>query len=198
VGKANGSRECASDSRAHHSARRRSFQKWWARRKGAFAHPTTEDIVSKMAATALRAPFCITYRSSRRCVIGYAPIAPAVLVLIVSLQDANKIGHAGSIAVFRRNRNPGIGRGLAALPKSEQEIGDFFHGVLSATDCGSANQLLERQRAARSGEGRRARRRRSCPATAGSRPVPLLCLPHSEVALGIWLTPLHAGMKRPY
>jgi hypothetical protein len=108
-------------------------------------------------------------RFSRRCVIGYAAIAPAVLVLIVRLQDANKIGHAGSIAVFGRNRNPRIRRGLAPLPNPEQQIGDVFHGVLSATNRGSGNQLLQRQRAARSGEGRRALRRRPCPATAGSR-----------------------------
>jgi hypothetical protein len=52
--------------------------------------------------------------------------------LIVRLQDADKIGHAGSIPVFGRNRNLSIGRGLAPLPNPEQEIGDFFHGVLSS------------------------------------------------------------------
>ena len=57
-------------------------------------------------------------------------LAPAVPVLIVGLQDADKIGHAGSIPVFGHNRNLSIGRGLARLPNPEQEIGDLFHGVL--------------------------------------------------------------------
>src|SRR4051812_19884808 len=156
---------------------RTSSRCWWARRR-------TRSRPAALPTLRLRMP---QNRFSRRCVIGYAAIAPAVLVLIARLQDANKIGHAGSIAVFGRNRHPSIRRGLAALPNPEQQIGDVFHGVLSATDCGSGHELLERQRAARSGEGRRALRRRSCPATAGSRPVPLLCLPHSQVAPGIWL-----------
>jgi hypothetical protein len=66
-------------------------------------------------------------------------LTPAVPVLIVHLQDANKIGHAGSIPVFDHNRNLSIGRGLARLPNPEQEIGDVFHGVPSATNCGSGH-----------------------------------------------------------
>jgi hypothetical protein len=58
--------------------------------------------------------------------------------LIVRLQDANKIGHAGSIPVFGHNRNLSIGRGLAPLPNPE-EIGDVFHGIPSATNCGSGH-----------------------------------------------------------
>jgi hypothetical protein len=46
--------------------------------------------------------------------------------LIVRLQDADKIGHAGSITVFGHNRNLRIGCGLAAMPNPEQEVGDFF------------------------------------------------------------------------
>jgi hypothetical protein len=49
--------------------------------------------------------------------ITYAvALIPAVPVLIVGLQDTDKIGHAGSIQVFGHNRNLGIGRGLAPLP----------------------------------------------------------------------------------
>jgi hypothetical protein len=44
-------------------------------------------------------------------------LAPTVLVLIVGLKDADKIGHAGSIAIFVHSRNLSIGRGLAPLPK---------------------------------------------------------------------------------
>ena len=40
-------------------------------------------------------------------------LTPAVPVLIVGLQDADKIGHARSIAVFGHSRNLSIGRGLA-------------------------------------------------------------------------------------
>jgi hypothetical protein len=58
--------------------------------------------------------------------------------LIVSLQDADKIGHAGSIPILGHSRNLSIGRGLAPLPKPHQEIGDVFHGALSA-----ANQLWQ-------------------------------------------------------
>jgi hypothetical protein len=45
------------------------------------------------------------------------------------------------------------------------------------------------------GKGRRALRRRPCPATACSRPVPLLSLRIHWVAPSTWLTPLRAGMK---
>ena len=64
-------------------------------------------------------------------------LAPAVPVLIVGLQDADKIGHTRSITVFGHSRNLSIGRGLAPLPKPHYEIGDVFHGVLSAANCGS-------------------------------------------------------------
>jgi hypothetical protein len=43
-------------------------------------------------------------------------LTPAVPLLIAGLQDADKIGHAGSIPVFGHNRNLSIGRGLAPLP----------------------------------------------------------------------------------
>jgi hypothetical protein len=46
-------------------------------------------------------------------------LTPAVPVLIVRLQDADKISHAGSIPVFGLNRNRSIGRGLAPLPSPE-------------------------------------------------------------------------------
>jgi hypothetical protein len=69
-----------------------------------------------------------------------------VLVLIAGLQDADKIGHAGSIPVFGHSRNLTIGRGLALLPKPHEEIGDVFHGVLSAANCGDRHRLLELQR----------------------------------------------------
>ena len=73
-----------------------------------------------------------------RCQVSDAvALTPAVWVLIAGLQDANKIGHAGSIPVFGRSRNLSIGRGLAPLPKPRQEIGEVFHGVLSAAICGS-------------------------------------------------------------
>ena len=49
----------------------------------------------------------------------WSPLTPAVPVLIVGLQDADKIGHAGSIAVFGHNRNLSIGRGLAPLPNPQ-------------------------------------------------------------------------------
>jgi hypothetical protein len=49
-------------------------------------------------------------------VLTRLPLTPAVPVLIVGLQDADKIGHAGSIPVFGHNRNLSIGRGLAPLP----------------------------------------------------------------------------------
>lgn len=40
------------------------------------------------------------------------PLTSALLGLIVSLQDPDKISHAGSILVFSHSRNLGIGRGL--------------------------------------------------------------------------------------
>jgi hypothetical protein len=54
--------------------------------------------------------------------------------LIVGLQDADKISHAGSIPVFGHSRNLSIGRGLASLPEPHEEIGDVSHGVLAAPD----------------------------------------------------------------
>jgi hypothetical protein len=59
--------------------------------------------------------------------------------LIVGLQDTGKIGHAGSIPVFGHNRNLSIGHALAPLPNPQYEIGDVFHGVLSAANCGSGH-----------------------------------------------------------
>jgi hypothetical protein len=44
-------------------------------------------------------------------------LTPAVLVLIVGLKDADKIGHAGLIPIAGHSRNLSIGRGLAPLPK---------------------------------------------------------------------------------
>src|SRR6202035_1406513 len=58
----------------------------------------------------------------------WPPLTPAVPVSIAGLQDADEIGHAGSIPVFGHNRNLGIGRGLAPLPNPQQAIGDVFHG----------------------------------------------------------------------
>jgi hypothetical protein len=46
-----------------------------------------------------------------------SPLTPAVLVVIVGLKDADKIGHAGSIPIAGHSRNLSIGRGLAPLPK---------------------------------------------------------------------------------
>jgi hypothetical protein len=46
-------------------------------------------------------------------------LTPAVPVLIVGLQDADKIGHAGSVPIFGHNRNPSIGPGLAPLPNPQ-------------------------------------------------------------------------------
>jgi hypothetical protein len=46
-------------------------------------------------------------------------LTPAVPVLIIGLQDADKIGHAGSVPVFGHNRNPSIGPGLAPLPNPQ-------------------------------------------------------------------------------
>jgi hypothetical protein len=59
--------------------------------------------------------------------------------LIAGLQDADKIGHAGSIPVFGHDRKLSIGRGLAPLPNPQQEIGDVFHGALSAANWGSGH-----------------------------------------------------------
>jgi hypothetical protein len=39
--------------------------------------------------------------------------------LDIGLQDADKIGHAGSIPVFGHNRNPSIGRELPPLPNPQ-------------------------------------------------------------------------------
>jgi hypothetical protein len=44
-------------------------------------------------------------------------LTPAVLVLIVGLKDADKIGHAGLIPIFGHSRTLSIWRGLAPLPK---------------------------------------------------------------------------------
>jgi len=55
--------------------------------------------------------------NNRNHVPTRSPLTSAVLVLIVGLQDADKIGHAGSIPVFDHSRNLSIGRGLAPLPK---------------------------------------------------------------------------------
>lgn len=69
-------------------------------------------------------PNRITYRRSR-------PLTSAVPVLIVGSQDADKIGHAGSILVFGRNRILSVGCGLARLPNPGEEIDDFFHRGIS-------------------------------------------------------------------
>jgi hypothetical protein len=67
-----------------------------------------------------------------RCLRRGRPLTPAVPALIVGLQDADKLGHAGSIPIDH-NRNLSIGRGPAPLPEPDQEIGDAYHGGLSAT-----------------------------------------------------------------
>ena len=46
-------------------------------------------------------------------------LTPAVPVLIIPLQDADKISHAGLIPAFGLNRNLSIGRGLSPLPNPE-------------------------------------------------------------------------------
>jgi hypothetical protein len=56
---------------------------------------------------------------SQKALMTWSRLTPAVSVVIVRLQDANKIGHAGSIAAFGHNRNLSIGRGLAPLPNPE-------------------------------------------------------------------------------
>jgi hypothetical protein len=57
--------------------------------------------------------------------------------LIVNLQDADKLGHAGSIPIFGHSRNLSIERGSAPLPEPDQEMGDAYHGGLSAANRGS-------------------------------------------------------------
>jgi hypothetical protein len=47
------------------------------------------------------------------------PPGDRIFGVIVGLQDADKIGHAGSIPVFGHNRNLSIGRGLAPLPNPQ-------------------------------------------------------------------------------
>jgi hypothetical protein len=68
--------------------------------------------------------------------MGFDSLSPSgeLLGLIVSLQDADKISHAGSIPVFSHSRNLSIGRGLASLPEPHEEIGNVSHGVLAAPD----------------------------------------------------------------
>ena len=68
-------------------------------------------------------------------VFALVRIHPAVHVLIVGLQDADKIGHAGSIPVFGRNRSWSIRRRLAPLPNPPEEVGDVFHGSLCSQLC---------------------------------------------------------------
>jgi hypothetical protein len=75
-----------------------------------------------------------------------AALTPAVPVSIVCLQDADKIGHAGSIAVFGHNRKLIMGCGLSALPNPQQEIGDGFHGILSFANCGSGSAAAATRR----------------------------------------------------
>src|ERR1700739_4605123 len=72
-------------------------------------------------------------------VLTRSPLIPAVPLLIAGLQDADKIGHAGSIPVFGHDRSLSIRRGPAPLPTPREEIGDVFHGALSATKCGSGH-----------------------------------------------------------
>src|SRR6476620_293968 len=106
----------------------------------------------------------------------WSPLTPAVPVLIVGLQDADKIGHAGSIPVFGHNRNLSIGRGLVPLPNAQQVIGDVLHGVLSAANRGrgSGNAPLDQKRKA--GGRYAADLVLQLPARGA---VPLLCTPHS-------------------
>jgi len=56
---------------------------------------------------------------SQKALVTWSPLTPAVPVLIAGLQDADKIGHAGSIPVFGHNRNLSIGRELAPLPNPQ-------------------------------------------------------------------------------
>jgi hypothetical protein len=56
---------------------------------------------------------------SQKTLMTWSRLTPAVSVLIVRLQDANKIGHAGSIPIIGHNRDLGSGRGLAPLPNPE-------------------------------------------------------------------------------
>jgi hypothetical protein len=71
-------------------------------------------MMSHQAVSGLKVPQC-----SGGLQITRERSSAAVPVLIVSLQDADKIGHAGSIPVFGRNRNLSIGRGLALLPNPQ-------------------------------------------------------------------------------
>jgi hypothetical protein len=115
--------------------------------------------------------------------------------LIVGLQDADKIGHAGSISVFGPGRNVGIGHGLAPWPKPHEKMSDVFHGVLSATNRGSKHQFPERKRAARSG-------RKAGGHYAADLVLQLPARGAGSVAFhfaiidtpSTWLAPLHAGM----
>src|SRR5207249_8950146 len=59
--------------------------------------------------------------------IARLPLTPALLGLIVGLQDPDKISHAGLISVFSHSRNLSIGRGVGPLPEPQLEIGDVPH-----------------------------------------------------------------------
>lgn len=117
----------------------------------------------------------------------------APLVLIVETQDANKIGHAGSILVFGHSRNLGIGRGPAYLPKPHQEIGDVSHGVLPEpsvavnTNCCGIAPFDQEEAGGRYAAD-------LVPQLPARGPVPLLFTLRSPVAPETWLTPLCAGM----
>jgi hypothetical protein len=68
--------------------------------------------------TVARPPHFLTLTKGPKKPIGTrSPLTPAVLVLIVGLKNADKIGHAGSISIAGHGRNLSIGRGLAPLPK---------------------------------------------------------------------------------
>ena len=106
-------------------------------------------------------------------------LTPAVPVLIIRLQDADKISHAGSILVFGLNRNLSIGRGLAPLPTRSRRSAMSFM-AFSAANRGKWTLVA-------GVATRRSIKRRPAGATpptfscncrlAG--PVPLLCTPHS-------------------
>jgi len=56
VGKANGSRECAPDDRLRvPTIQNAAADRWWARRKRAFAHPTNPALRYAASLTSLRA-----------------------------------------------------------------------------------------------------------------------------------------------
>lgn len=123
------------------------------------------------------------------------PLSPAVLGLIVGLQDPDKISHARSISVFGNSLNLSVGRALAPLPKPHYEIGDVSHGVLSAANRGSRHQS--------SGNGPLGRKKRRYAADValqlparktGSAAFTLDLL----VAPGTRLAPLRVGMMGPY